>query len=141
MLAAARSSRWALSSVCSTPRRDQRPVAGEDEHVAVVVLQVRLAHPGGVAGAELLGLLDPRDPLVVAELGDDLVLAVPDDHHHPVAPRAEARLQHVVEHRLAAHLVQHLRALRLHPRRLAGGEDDGGEGHGDGRATPPGFEP
>ena len=47
---------------------DERAVRGQDEDVALLLAKVRLAHPGGVAGAELLGLLDPNDPLVALEL-------------------------------------------------------------------------
>ena len=75
---------------------------------------------------------------------DHLVLAVADDDDRARHARVAARLQDVVQHRPAAHLVQRLGPLRLHPGRFAGGEDDGGRsGHRslNRKAGPLGFEP
>ena len=80
-----------------------------------------------MAGAKLLGLLDPCDPVVVGELRHHFFFAMADDHEHPFASRVIAGVEHEIEHRLAAHLVQHFRPFRLHPRALARGEDDGGQ--------------
>ena len=53
------------------------------------------------------------------------------DHHRArLGAERGGRVEDVVDHRGAGHLVEHLRAGRLHPRALAGGKDqDVGGGH------------
>ena len=80
MLAAAWSSRWALCRVFSTSPRISGPSPARMKTSPRCFLSSCGTHIGGVAGAELLGLLDPGDPLVVPNSADHLVLAVPDDH-------------------------------------------------------------
>ena len=89
-----------------------------------VVLQVLLAHSGGVAGAELLGLFDPGDALLVGELIHHLFFAMTDDDQHASHPASKQASSTYAEHRLAADFVQHLGPPRLHARALPGGEDD-----------------
>ena len=106
---------------------DERQVAGEHDHVAVV-RQLAGRHLDRVAGAELFLLLDEDDAIIAchtAERLHDELLAVPDDDDDLVGPGLERRVEQVPEHRPPAHLVQRLGQRRLHPRALAGGEDDG----------------
>ena len=100
---------------------NQRPIPRQDKHIPLVPFQFFLTHPRRMPGAELFGLLDPVDAIVVTELGDDVFLAVTDDHDDFVAPGAETGIEHPAEHRLAADFVKRLGAARFHSRRLAGG--------------------
>ena len=53
-----------------------------------------------------------------------------DHDHDPLAAQSLGRVDGVVQHGAAADRVQHLGQGRLHPRALAGGEDDGGARRG-----------
>ena len=61
---------------------NQRRVTSKNKDVAVMLAELRLADAGGVAGAELLGLLDPLDPLVAFEVRNDFVLAMAHHQQH-----------------------------------------------------------
>ena len=101
-----------------------RRVAGHDQHRAVVAGQQVAAGHHGVAGAKLLGLqgeLDAR-PAVQRRLHQFRPVA---DHHDHAADAAFGQgVEHVMDHRPAADREQHLGQLGLHPRSLAGGQDD-----------------
>ena len=103
---------------------DQRHVAGDDQYVAVVFAQCLAAHHHSVAGAQLFRLLDPVDPAVAGERVDDTLLLMADNHVQCLDAGLAAGVQHVSEHRLAAQFVQHFRQITLHPRALAGSENN-----------------
>ena len=79
-----------------------------------------------MAGAELLALRHHLD----AERRHrrlDLVAARADHHHAALGRQFLDAGEQVEQHRPAGERVQHLVLVRLHPRALAGGEDDGGK--------------
>ncbi len=74
-----------------------------------------------------------RDGVLAQPLDDmvaDLGRVAADHHHDPLAAQGLGRVDGVVQHGAVADRVQHLGQRRLHPRALAGGEDDGGSGMG-----------
>lgn len=94
--------------------------------------------PHGVPGPELLGLEHGRGVRGdLAQVGPDLVGAVP--HHDDCAVRGQRRggAQHVTEQRPAEQRVQHLGQCRLHPLALTGGENDDGTKVGLGHDVAP----
>ena len=114
-------------------RAQQRGVAGEhdDRRLVVEVVARDRRHPArcGVTGAALFDLLDERDVRPRrGELGDlrrDLLGVVADDDCGRRRAQPLQGLDDVEDHRPAADHVQRLRAVRAHPRALAGGEHDG----------------
>ncbi len=108
---------------------EQRGVAGQDHHVALLVA---LREPGqpdgdGVTGPALGGLLDEFDlhPLGGAldeGLGHPLG-AVPDDDDHAVHVELGQGVEHVEHHRAPAQVVEGLRTVGAHPGPFPGGED------------------
>jgi hypothetical protein len=118
--------------------RHQRRVAIEDEDVAFEAGERLLPLQHGVSGA-MLWVLDDDDPTVRRDQRLDLLASAPD-HHDRVSrrQRVDGREQ-VVEHRSPRDRMEDLVQIGLHPRALAGGEDDGGDGamgrHGRPRAT------
>ena len=103
--------------------RQERRVAAEDHDRARLILEEFLRLQDGVARAELLRLRDELR-LITDGLADHLAA---EARHDDVALRTGrlGRIDDVLQHRLAARLVQDLRQLRLHARALAGREDDG----------------
>jgi len=51
-----------------------------DKHIAGMLFQFLLTHLRRMTRAELLRLLDPMNAFVTAEVGDNLILAISDDH-------------------------------------------------------------
>ncbi len=82
------------------------------------------ANANRVAGAELLGLLDKRDALILAEQFDDFILAMPNHNNHMLHPGVVARIKDVTQHRLATHLMQRFRPLALEACALSSCEND-----------------
>jgi hypothetical protein len=110
-------------------RLDQRGVAVEDQHVAIEIGELRLGLKHGMRGAKLL-VLD--DDLAAPRLDQPLDLIAPCSDDDDLARWAEA-FEHphqMVEHRAAGDRVKHLVHVGFHPRALARGENDGGEGSG-----------
>ena len=104
----------------------QRRVAGEHEHVDVVVDVVVVGQAGeadgdGVAGAALhvlLHELEAQPGAVLGELLGDALGAVAHHHDGPVDLRRRQRVEHVQHHRPPAEQVQGLGPRRPHPRAL-----------------------
>ena len=114
----------------------QRRVAGQDDHVAVVLVQrvvgeAREPDAHRVARPPLDLLLHEADqevgPVVLQALGDPLGV-VADDDHDPIQLAAPEGVEHVAEHRAAAEEVERLRAVRLHAGALTGSQHDRREG-------------
>ena len=118
-------------------RADQRRITGKQQHVSTMPAQQRLAHPGGMAGAKLFGLLDEMNPPILAEPLDDFFLALSDDHQRPRHIGGKTCVQNPFQHRLSTNLMQRLGPLGLHPRRFSRGQDDGCQAH---RNIRPGIE-
>ncbi len=108
-------------------RADQRRITGQDQHISAMPAQQRLAHPGRMAGPKLFGLLDEMNPPVLAELLDDLFLALSDHDQRPRHIRGKTGVQNPSQHRLAADFMQRLGQFGFHPRRFSRGQDDGGQ--------------
>ena len=53
---------------------------------------------------------------------------IADNHHDPLATKAQRGIDGMVDHRPAANPVQHLGCRRFHSLALAGCENDGGPG-------------
>ena len=113
----------------------QRRVAREHEHVAVVLVVVVVGEAGepdrdGVAGALLAVLLDELEAQAGAVLGEllgDPLGAVADHHDGPLELGRRQGVEHVEHHRPAAQQVQRLGSGGPHPGPLAGGEHHGGQ--------------
>ena len=104
-------------------------VPAQHEHV-VGAADGLLGRRDGVAGAQLLGLLDEdgrRLDVPGTDGGADVVGAVTDHDHDLGRLGSQRRLQHVPQRGLAADRMQHLRVRGLQPLALAGGQDDRGQ--------------
>ena len=99
--------------------RDQRHVAGEDEH-RLGLLDQRQRRADRAAGAVGLGLLDRLDPL--GEPGGD-VAAGRDDRRDPPGAGLARGQDRPGDHRPPADGMQHLRRRGTHPRSRAGRHD------------------
>jgi hypothetical protein len=127
---------------------EQRGVAGEHEHVhvviEVVVRQAGEADGEGVAGAALDGLLhelEPETGAVLGELLGDALRAVAHHDDRTVDLGRRQGVQDVEHHGAPTEQVQRLGSGRAHARSLAGGQDHGGQvtlAHGN-RSTAPGV--
>ena len=105
----------------------QRHVAIGDDHLTGEALQRRLGAAHGVAGAD--GRVLHRDRGLAQPLhhmGPDLGRVIADHDDDPLAAERLGGVDGVIQHGAAADRVQHLGQGRLHPRALAGGENDGG---------------
>ena len=69
----------------------------------------------------------------VAHGGLDLLRLVTNDHDPGHGPEPVDRGEQVQQHRPPRNRVQHLVQIGFHPRSLAGGKDDGGDGPDHGR--------
>ena len=107
----------------------ERHVAIRDQHGALGSRAQRLErHLDGVAGSALVLLHGQHDLWI--DLGDrrrHLVAVVPDDGHGASDAGLADGDQRVRDHAAPGQLVEHLGALRSHPRARARGEDDGGD--------------
>ena len=83
-------------------------------------------------GGALLRLLEDDHALMRGDQGLDLLALVADHDHQPFGAERVDRRQQMGEHGLPGDRVQHLVQVGLHPRALARGEDDGGDGPGHG---------
>ena len=103
----------------------QRRIAIQDQDVAAKAFQGASGLEHGVAGAALLALEHQLG--ASPDRRADLLGAV--SHHDDQTLRAErlGRRERIVEHRPAGDRVQHLGQRGLHPRPLAGGEQQGGD--------------
>ncbi len=117
----------------------QRGVAGQHDDgrgvVEVVTRDGRHADGSRVTGAALGHLLDEREVgprgRQLRHLGHHLVGAVADHERGRLRVQLAERVDDVQHHRPAADHVQRLGPIGPHARALAGGEDDGGDGHAD----------
>jgi hypothetical protein len=103
---------------------DQRPVAAEHEHVAFCAVERVACALDGVPRAELLVLHRVLHSVVRGQRFAHQLLLVPNDNDDSIAPGLEARVDHRADHRAVADRVADLRQVRLHPRALAGREND-----------------
>ena len=107
----------------------ERHVAIRDQHGAFGSRAQRLERDlDGVAGSALVLLHGQHDLWI--DLGDrrrHLVAVVPDDGHGARDAGLADGDQRVRDHAAPGQLVEHLGALRSHPRARARGEDDGGD--------------
>jgi len=107
-----------LDELLEQRRREQRRVAGEDEHVLGSTLDRR---PGGADGvARALRLLLDRDLVALEPLPG----RGRRDHDERVGADAAAGLEHPVDHPAAEQLVEVLRHGGFHPRAEARGHHD-----------------
>jgi hypothetical protein len=97
-------------------RAKQRAIATEYQRLAFEVRQMFPAAHYRVGGSQLLVLLDPDDILGVGELALHLLAGKADHDKNLLYTDFTASLQHISEHGSTADLMQHLRALRIHPR-------------------------
>ena len=112
-------------------RAQERRVAGQDQHVAVIhpdlVLEGRQGDRHRMAGAQLLGLLDEGEMHVGAgALGQGLLdpgTAVPHHDHGRAGLLLGRGIQDVEHHWPPAEVVERLGASRAHARSLARGEN------------------
>jgi hypothetical protein len=105
-------------------RPDQGFIPDEDQGRALIAFKRLTAGAHGVPGAELLFLGGEVDVGLVGQRLADLFRAVADDHDDLADPRAARGVDDVTDHRLAANLVEHLGALRLHPLAVPSRQDD-----------------
>ena len=104
-------------------RVKQRDVTRQEDHRALPAGEQRLGLLQGVGGSELrflngepnIGLL----PVIAGRIG-----AVADDERDGGWDQGLRRLEHMLDHWLPGDRVQHFRQRGLHPRALAGGEND-----------------
>ena len=108
--------------------REERRVAAEHHDRALLIFEQRSRHLHGMARAELLLL---RDELgLLAKLFQRLAHALPAEARNDnlaLCASSLCSVEHLLDHGLAACLVQDFWELRLHARTLAGREDDGDE--------------
>ncbi len=79
----------------------------------------------GVAGPELLRLVDEAEVLPPGQRVPDVVGPVAHDHHDSLDPRAAEGIEHVLDHRPPANGNEDLGKIGFHPRPLTGRHDDG----------------
>ncbi len=103
----------------------QRRIAGQDQQRAVPILQQRLRHLHGMAGAFLLGLQDVLQ--FRAHGGLDLLGLMPHHQHRPARACSLRGFDRPAQERLAQQQVQGFGPLGLHARAFAGGEDKRGD--------------
>ena len=124
-------------------RLQQRNIAAEDHDVAVEVGEGVEGDLDGAPRARHVVLVDhDRVRGLFGDLGGDEVPLVAHHRHHARGLQGLRGGEHVAHERAAADAVQNLGCRRPHPRALAGGEDDDGQGCvGIHHAPPPGLEP
>ncbi len=111
-------------------------VAVEHDDVAVEAPELGRRLQDGVAGAELLGLVDDAELGVDgARGGGDRLGAVAGDEDAPLGLDGAGGGQRVGEERRAGERMQDLGQVRVHPGALAGGEHDDGDGHAGGASS------
>ena len=102
-----------------------RDITVGDDHLATQRAETLQGHLDGVPGAQLLLLHRGRHVRGdLAQMGLDLVPAVPDHDHDVLRLQVGGRAHRVAEQGVPGHLVQQLRPGGLHPFALARGEDD-----------------
>ena len=86
-------------------RANQRAIPSQYEDVARPFFKFLFAHPNGVAGTQLIFLFNPVNSPVVHKLRLHLFLAESDHDNGALAARSEACFEHIMQQRLAAHLM------------------------------------
>ena len=115
-------------------RAHERNVSVEDEDIARKAGQraLRLLHR---VGGAVLRILDRDDAAERRDQRLDLLGLVADHDHRLRWIQFRHAGEQVAEHRSPGNRMHHLVQIRFHPRALAGGEDDGGDGRGHGART------
>ena len=68
-----------------------------------------------MAGAQLLALLDERDPLAIGKRLPHQFAPIADDDDRPLDAAGGKRIKHEIDHRPSRDGNQHLRQIGLHP--------------------------
>ena len=98
----------------------QRSIAAKDHRMTVKTLQMLPAAQNGMACAALFGLLDEDQIPLAAVAAHDLIFAVADHDENAFCSGGSAGLDHILEHRPSAYLMQYLRQTGIHPGTLPG---------------------
>ena len=101
---------------------DERDITIEHQYlIGVLDMRQRLGHC--VPRAQLFGLQYPVEVRTVQRL-THLLSTMTNDHMNTLGQQRACAIDHMLEHRLACHRVQHLGERRTHAGALAGGKND-----------------